>query len=56
MKEQNVREAFAIEERKPAINRDKGVEKSRTWSGIFTLEYIAPFTLQSTVILESLVS
>ena len=30
MKEQKVREAFAIEERKPAMNRDKSVEKSRT--------------------------
>ena len=31
MKERKVREAFAIEERKPAMNRDMGVEKSRTW-------------------------
>ena len=31
-----VREAFAIEERKPATNRDKGVEKSRTWNGLFS--------------------
>ena len=30
-----VREAFAIEERKPAMNRDKGVEKSRIWNGLF---------------------
>ena len=36
MKERKVREAFAIEERKPAMNRDKGVEKSRTWNGLFT--------------------
>ena len=48
MKERKVREAFAIEERKPAMNRDKGVEKSRTWNGLFTWEYIAPFTWQST--------
>ena len=27
MKERKVREAFAIEERKPAMNRDKGVER-----------------------------
>ena len=44
MKERKVREAFAIEERKPAMNRDKGVEKSRTWNGVFTWQYIAPFT------------
>ena len=41
MMERKVREAFAIEERKPAMNRDKGVEKSYsfqpgTWNGIFT--------------------
>ena len=36
MKERKVQEAFAIEERKPAMNRDKGVEKSRTWNGLFT--------------------
>ena len=35
MNERKVREAFAIEERKPAMNRDKGVEKSRTWNGLF---------------------
>ena len=33
MKERKVREAFAIEERKPAMNRDKGVEKSKAWNG-----------------------
>ena len=37
MKERKVREAFAIEERKPAMNRNKGVEKSRTWNGLFYL-------------------
>ena len=36
MKERKVREAFAIKERKPAMNRDKGVEKSRTWIGHLT--------------------
>ena len=36
MKERKVREAFAIEKRKPAMNRDKGVEKNRTWNGLFT--------------------
>ena len=35
MKEQKVREAFAIEERMPAMNRDKGVEKSY-WNCLFT--------------------
>ena len=44
MKERKVREAFAIEERKPVMIRDKGVEKSRTWNGLFTRQYIAPFT------------
>ena len=39
-----VREAFAIEERKPAMNRDKGVKKSRAWNGLFTWQYIALFT------------
>ena len=34
MKERKVREAFAIEERKPVMNRDKGVEKSRTWNAL----------------------
>ena len=36
MKEQKVREAFAIEERKPAMNRDKGVGKRRAWNGFLT--------------------
>ena len=36
MKERKVREEFAIEERKPAMNRDKGVEKNRPWNGLFT--------------------
>ena len=44
MKERKVREAFAIEESKPAMNRDQGVEKSRTWNGRLTRQYIAPFT------------
>ena len=26
----------ANEERKPAMNRDEGVEKSGTWNGLFT--------------------
>ena len=34
--ERKEREAFAIEQRRPAMNRDKGVEKSRTWSDLFT--------------------
>ena len=33
VRERKVREAFAIEERKPAMNRDKGVEKR---NGLFT--------------------
>ena len=44
MKERKVREAFLIEQRKPAMNRDKGVEKSRTWNGLFTRQYIAQYT------------
>ena len=35
MRERKVQEAFAIDERKPAMNRDKGVEKSRTCYGLF---------------------
>ena len=33
MKERKVREACAIEERKPAMNRDEGVDKSSNASG-----------------------
>ena len=36
MKERKLQQAFAITERKPVMNRDKGVEKSRTLNGLFT--------------------
>ena len=34
--ERKVREAFAIEEKKPGMNRDRGVKKSRTQNDHFT--------------------
>ena len=37
MKERKVREAFAIEKRKPVMNRDKGAGKSRAWSCLFQI-------------------
>ena len=33
-RERKIREAIHIEQRNPRINRDKGVEKSKTWNAI----------------------
>ena len=33
-RERKIREAFHIEQRKPAINRDAGIDRSKTWSAV----------------------